>query len=68
MFALAAECKVNGQDARLTPRPDDARESGRKSGGIGKLRWLRYYWITMLTSSLGILDSGSVIDFVSDSS
>jgi Trypsin len=31
MLALAAECNVNGQGARLKPGRDDAPESGRKS-------------------------------------
>jgi hypothetical protein len=34
MMALAAECNVNGQGARLEPQRDEARESGQKSGDL----------------------------------
>jgi hypothetical protein len=39
MLAVAAECNVNGQDARFADSTDDARESGRKSGNfrVGRL-------------------------------
>ncbi len=34
MMALAAECNVNGQGARLKRQTDEARESGQKSGDL----------------------------------
>jgi hypothetical protein len=34
MMALAAECNVNGQGARVEPRSDEARESRQKSGDL----------------------------------
>jgi hypothetical protein len=43
MFALAAECNVNGQGARLKPQTDEARESGRKSGDLRALM-RRGFW------------------------
>jgi hypothetical protein len=41
MSALAAECNVNGQGARLKPEKDDAREWGRKSGDLACGRLMR---------------------------
>jgi hypothetical protein len=41
MFALAAECNVNAQGARLKPEKDDARENGRKSGNLRGGRLMR---------------------------
>jgi hypothetical protein len=41
MLALAAECNVNDQGARLKPEKDDARESGRKSGDLSRGRLMR---------------------------
>jgi hypothetical protein len=41
MMALAAECNVNDQGARLKPEKDDARESGRKSGDLSHPRLMR---------------------------
>jgi hypothetical protein len=42
MMALAAECNVNGQGARLKPQTDEARESGRKSGDLQAGRLMRH--------------------------